>query len=180
MYGIVNKAIEELVVEIFGAEKWQEVKQHGGIDIDFFLSNQSYSDEVTFKLATSVAAVMGMTVDSVLIAFGEWWVLRTGREKYGKLLEAGGASVKEFLVNLPMFHNRLFLIYPQLSPPEFRITDITERGVHVHYFSKRGGLHEFVRGLLQGIGKMYQTPVTVSLLESRLEGKDHEVFQVNW
>jgi hypothetical protein len=36
MYGIVNKAIEDLVTENFGEEKWQEVKAKSGVDVDFF------------------------------------------------------------------------------------------------------------------------------------------------
>ena len=35
----------------------------------------------------------------VLNAFGEWWILKTGKEKYGGLMEAGGNNLKEFLVN---------------------------------------------------------------------------------
>ena len=33
MYGIVNKAIEELVIENFGEEKWNLIKNNSGIDI---------------------------------------------------------------------------------------------------------------------------------------------------
>jgi hypothetical protein len=35
MYGIVNRAIEELVISTFGKEKWIAVKIYAGIDIDF-------------------------------------------------------------------------------------------------------------------------------------------------
>jgi len=44
----------------------------------------------------------------------------------------------------------------------------------------REGLLEFVRGLLSGLGKMYNTPVQIELLESRAAGNDHEVFKVSW
>jgi hypothetical protein len=39
-------------------------------------------------------------------------VLKTTKEKYGGLMEAGGNDLKEFLINLPLFHNRVMLIYP--------------------------------------------------------------------
>ncbi|MFX5825137.1 heme NO-binding domain-containing protein, partial [Acinetobacter baumannii] len=55
MYGIVNKAIEDLVIENFGAEKWDAVKLRSGVDIDFFISNEPYDDDVTFKLASAVS-----------------------------------------------------------------------------------------------------------------------------
>lgn len=180
MYGIVNKAIEDLVKENFGEEKWEAIKVRSGVDIDFFLSNEPYDDDITFKLAHATAVEMNITIQNVLIAFGEWWVMRTSKEKYGGLMEAGGKSLQEFLINLPIFHNRVMLIYPKLTPPEFRVSDITENSIHIHYFSKREGLQEFVRGLLQGLGKMYKTDVTIKLIKTRDQGDQHEVFNVSW
>ena len=180
MYGIVNKAIEDLVRANFGDDKWDAVKIRSGVDVDYFLSNEPYDDDITFKLAGAVSEEMNMPVKDVLGAFGEWWILKTGKEKYGGLMEAGGHNLREFLVNLPMFHNRIMLMYPKLTPPEFQISHEEERSVHVHYFSKREGLQEFVRGLMYGLGKMYETPVEVTLLESRDNGKDHEIFKVSW
>ena len=180
MYGIVNKAIEDLIKENFGDEKWDAIKEKSGVDVDFFISNEPYDDDITYSLAGATSEVMDMPIEKVLEALGEWWVLRTSKEKYGGLMEAGGNSLKEFLVNLPAFHHRVMLIYPKLTPPEFRVSDVEDRSIHVHYFSKREGLMEFVRGLLSGLGKMYETPVKIELLSSRDEGSDHEVFNVSW
>jgi hypothetical protein len=180
MYGIVNKAIEDLIKENFGPDKWQAILKRSAIEHDFFLSNEPYDDSITYKLAIATSEETGLPLEAVLVALGEWWVLRTSKEKYGGLMEAGGASLREFLRNLPVFHNRVMLIYPKLSPPEFRVSDITDTSIHVHYFSKRQGLQEFVRGLLQGLGKLYKTPVNIDLLQSRNEGSDHEIFRVSW
>jgi hypothetical protein len=180
MYGIVNKAIEDLIKENFGEEKWEAIKKKSEVDIDFFLSNEPYDDDITFRLAHAASEETGLSIENVFIAFGEWWVLRTGKEKYGGLMEAGGSSLKEFLKNLPVFHNRVMLVYPKLTPPEFRVSDDTNNSIHVHYFSKRKGLQEFVRGLLQGLGKLYQTRVEIELLSTRDTGDDHEVFKVSW
>jgi len=180
MYGVVNKAIEDLVKVNFGIEKWDAVKKRSGIEVDYFLSNEPYDDAVTYQLAAAVSEEMQMPVGKVLEAFGEWWVLKTAKEKYGGLMQAGGNNLKEFLINLPLFHNRIMLMYPKLTPPEFKISDIEDKSVQVHYFSKREGLQEFVRGLLSGLGKMYETPVVIDLLESRDDGKNHEIFKVSW
>ncbi|HMV10986.1 MAG TPA: heme NO-binding domain-containing protein [Cyclobacteriaceae bacterium] len=180
MYGIVNKAIEDLVRETFGEDKWEAIKKRSGVDIDFFLSNEPYDDSVTYKLAQAAADETGLTLDAVLTAFGEWWVLRTSREKYGALLQAGGASMTAFLRNLPVFHNRIMLIYPKLTPPEFRVSNETETSIDLHYLSAREGLQSFVRGLLIGIGKLYEMEVSVDLLQSRPAGDSHEVFRVSW
>jgi hypothetical protein len=180
MYGIVNKAIEDLVKVNFGNDKWDAVKKRSGVDIDYFLSNEPYDDDITYKLAAAVSEEMNMPVGKVFEAFGEWWILKTGKEKYGGLMEAGGKNLREFLINLPLFHNRIMLMYPKLTPPEFKISNIEENSIHVHYFSKRTGLQEFVRGLLQGLGKMYETLAVIQLIQSRDDGKDHEIFKVSW
>jgi hypothetical protein len=180
MYGIVNKAIEDLVKVNFGEDKWEAVRKRSGVEVDYFLSNEPYDDAITYQLAGAVSEEMNMPVEKVLEAFGEWWILKTGKEKYGGLMQSGGNNLREFLINLPIFHNRIMLMYPKLTPPEFQISDVEENSLHVHYFSKRVGLQEFVRGLLSGLGKMYETPVIITLLESRDEGKNHEIFKVSW
>ena len=180
MYGIVNKAIEELVTENFGVEKWDAVKEKSGVDIDFFISTEPYDDDVTFKLAKAVSDEMSMTLSDVLIAFGEWWILKTGKEKYGYLMESGGGNFKEFIINLPLFHNRVMMIYPKLTPPEFRVTNITENSLNLHYYSKRIGLQEFVRGLIQGLAKFYKCDVSIELISSRDTNSDHEEFEIKW
>ena len=55
MYGIVNKAIEELVISNFGHDKWTLIKEKSGIDIDYFISTEPYDDAVTYLLAQAVA-----------------------------------------------------------------------------------------------------------------------------
>lgn len=180
MYGVVNKSIEDLIVANFGKDKWKNIKSRSGIDVDFFISSEAYDDSITFKLAQAAAEEMQMSLEEVLVAFGEWWIIKTTSEKYPGLMSAGGVNLKEFLLNLPVFHNRVMLIYPKLTPPVFKLSHIEENSVHLHYYSARQGLQEFVRGLLQGIGKLYNTPVTVELLENRQQGNTHDVFKINW
>jgi hypothetical protein len=180
MYGIVNKAIEELIIKNYGEQIWFKVKERSGIDIEFFLSNDPYDDEITFKLAIAASEELDVHLDEILFAFGEFWVLETVQQKYGSLMEAGGNSLKSFLFNLPMFHNRIMFIYPKLTPPEFKVSEVEERSILVHYHSKREGLQEFVRGLLSGLAKAYKTKAEIKLLQGRKDGSTHEIFKVSW
>lgn len=180
MYGIVNKAIEELIVEKFGEEAWEKIHAKSGIDVEFFLSNEPYDDSVTYALAVAATEVLELPLSEILIALGEFWVLNTGKKKYGALMEAGGSDLKQFLVNLPNFHNRVSLIYPKLAPPEFAVSHVTENSLNLHYHSHRPGLKEFVRGLIQGLGKFYSTPVSINVVASRDDGHDHEIYAVSW
>ena len=180
MYGIINKSIEELVVEKFGEEKWELIKTRSGIEVDYFISNEPYDDKITYLLAGAISEEMNVPLDQVLFLFGEWWILKTSIEKYGSLMKAGGSNLKMFLSNLPQFHNHIMLMYPKLTPPEFKVSGIEENSINIHYFSKREGLKDFVHGLLSGLGKLHETDVDITLLESRDAGDNHEVFKVSW
>ena len=180
MYGIVNKAMEELVITKFGEQKWERIKQASGIDIDFFVSNEPYDDAITYKLALAASNELQLPVSKILEVFGNWWVVHTSKEKYGGLMNAGGKTFQEFMLNLPAFHNRIMLIYPKLTPPEFRVNNINENSVNVHYYSKREGLKDFVVGLFHGLAEIYDIEIEVELLNSRDSGHDHEIFCIKW
>lgn len=180
MYGIINKSIEELVKEKFSVEIWLNILEKSKIEHDFFISSEAYDDSVTYKLVGAISELTGLSSGDILLTFGEWWILRTSKEKYGSLMESGGNNLREFLINLPLFHNRVMLIYPKLTPPEFKVSHIEENSIYVHYYSKREGLQDFVKGLLLGLGKMYLTPVNVDMIESRDAGQSNEIFKVSW
>jgi hypothetical protein len=180
MYGIVNKAIQDLVIENFGEEKWNLILETSGIEEEFFISSEAYDDDITFKLAIAVSQEMNMSLENVLIAFGEWWVLRTTKEKYGGLMESGGTSLKEFLFNLPHFHNKVMLLYPKLTPPEFKVSNVEDNSLHLHYYSKRVGLTDFVRGLIQGLAKMFNTNVNIEHIVTRNNENTNDVFKIIW
>lgn len=180
MYGIVNKAVEELVTEKFGSDAWTKVREKSGIEVDFFISNEPYDDDITYKLATAASEVLTVPMPDIMHALGEFWILQVGKKKYGGLMEAGGRSFREFIINLPQFHSRIMLLYPKLTPPEFRISNLSEQSVDLHYFSHRKGLKDFVSGLLRGLAKMYSTDARIELVADRGKGYDHEVFRITW
>jgi len=180
MYGMVNRAVEEMVCMHHGESVWEQIKSRAGVDVDVFMSNEPYPDEITYRLVGAASEVLNLPAEEVLEAFGEHWVLHTARDAYGGLLQAAGRSLPEFLRNLPNFHSRVAMIFPKLQPPRFECTDVTADSLRLHYFTHRDGLAPFVVGLMHGLGKMYATPVSVRQAESRAEGADHDVFDVRW
>jgi hypothetical protein len=49
-------------------------------------------------------------------------------------MEAGGDNLR-ILLNLPLFHNRVMLIYPK-NAARIKVSDINENSINLHYFSK--------------------------------------------
>lgn len=180
MYGMVNNAMEQMVTARHGRATWETVRRKAGVDDDVFISNEPYPDEITYRLVAACADTLATPAPDILFAFGEHWVLETAREGYGPMMRAGGRSLKEFLLNLPHFHTRVAMMFPQLRPPHFVCTDVADHALTLHYHSERAGLTDFVRGLLSGLGKSYATPVLVTLAASRAAGDDHDIFLVRW
>jgi hypothetical protein len=180
MYGLVNKAIEEHIVTAYGGDKWELVRSNAGLDIEVFVSNDAYPDEVSYKLVAAATDVLKVSAGDFLIGLGEHWVLKTGKDHYGPLLMSAGDNLKDFLLHLPQFHARVMLFYPKLQPPEFSCTDVEETSLRLHYFSHRPGLTDFVVGLVQGLGKLFETTATATLVQSKADGADHDIFEVTW
>jgi hypothetical protein len=181
VYGLVNKAIEQMVCRDHGEPVWEAIKREAGVEIEGFVSNAPYDDDVTYRLVGAASKVLGVPADRILDGFGEFWVLHTALEYYGPLMRAHGRTAQEFLLRLPQFHSRVRLIFPELRPPEFACTDVEENSLVLHYRTPRpAGLESFVEGLVRGIGKMFETQLHLERLEDRTAGADHSVFLVRW
>ena len=179
MYGMVNKALQNMVVEAHGEQIWEQIRTRAGVDIEVFVSNQGYPDEITYQLAGAASEVLKAPVEDLLRAFGSYWVLKTARQGYSELMTAGGRTLREFLLNLPNFHTRIGLMFPQLRPPEFSCSEVAENSLRLHYRSTRDGLTPFVVGLVEGLGLMFETPVLVTPVpEAHGPGRDE--FLVSW
>lgn len=180
MYGMINKALGEMICQRFGEEAWQQVKRKANCDVRLFLTNESYPDKVTYELVGAASTVLGLPASELMEAFGEHWVLQTAEEGFRTLMQAGGESLREFLGNLPDFHARIKLVFPNLTPPRFICEPISDCSMRVHHLTGRPGLAPFVKGLLQGLGKRFQITTVVDLVKSREAGSEHDVFEVHW
>ena len=58
MYGMVNKAIEQMVVMHHGEEVWEQIKEKAGTSIEVFISNESYQDELTYALVAAASELL--------------------------------------------------------------------------------------------------------------------------
>ena len=183
MYGLVNKALEDLVCGRFGADAWENIKRKADVEVDVFVRMDSYADDVTYKLVAAASEVLEQSSEELLRAFGEYWVLYTAKEGYGEIMNMGGKSIKEFLLNLDDLHARVGLLFPRLKPPSFWCTDIREDSLRLHYragLDSRTGLASFVIGLVNGLATMFNTEIEITQTGSRSEGADHDEFLVRF
>lgn len=165
MYGLVNQAVQGMVIAGFGEDIWERIKRDAGVDLDAFVSMESYDDSITYSLVQAGSAALDMPPEDILRAFGEYWVLVTAAEGYPELMQAAGSTLPEFLGNLDQLHTRVLMTFPELRPPSFNCKEVKPGELTVTYMSERVGLEPMVVGLLEGLGKHFNTPVDVTMIE---------------
>ncbi len=181
MYGLVNKAIADMVRSQFGEETWQEIRQLAAVENDTFLSMEGYPDDVTHRLVKAGSQVLGLSSSQIMQAFGEFWVQFTATEGYGELMDMSGDNLPEFLQNLDSLHARVGVSFPKLKPPSFESYEgKNENELTLEYRSEREGLAPMVFGLVKGLGDRFDTDVEVAQTQSRDEGAEHDEFIIKY
>lgn len=178
MYGMVNKAARQLIIDKFGADTWKRVVAKAGMDDSTFIAIQQYPDAVTYDLVAAASEVLELQPEAVLLTFGEYWITYAQSQGYGALLDSLGDDFFDALEQLDQLHVRLSLSFPEYRPPSFSCSERTPDQLLLHYVSEREGLAPFVVGLLQGLAGKLGTRVRVEQVESKGNGHDHDVFRI--
>ena len=178
MNGLINRAIEQLVVSMQGEAGWRGVCAHAGVAADGFVAMKSYDDDVTFRLVEAVSKRLDLPTDQVLEAFGMYWITYTADEGYGALMSSGGTHLREFLMNLDDLHGRVENLFPALRLPLFRVEDIAPTEYRIFYTSERGGLAPMVLGLVKGLAKRFGESVEVLHVHAKVRVDEEDIFIV--
>jgi hypothetical protein len=189
MYGMINRALEDMVLSYHGQETWRTVLRKANVDVEMFVRMETYPDSMTYSLVGAASEVLGKTVPDLLRDFGIFWVRYTGSEGYGPLLDEAGENLTEVLSNLDEMHFRLGTIFPMygavkpgqgMQPPQFSCTDIDGKTLTLHYYSKRAGLAPMVMGLVEGLAERLKCAVEIQQLTFKDRGDDHDSFSVRY
>jgi len=178
MYGMVNQAVEDMLLKLSGGpELWAAITERAGFDLEF-VAMDNYDDAITSSLVAAASDVLGLTSHEVLEAFGEHWIRYTAEQGYGPMLAAMGPTLPQFLGNLDSMHSRIALNMPALRPPSFACEEEGEGKLVLRYWSDRPGLAPMVTGILKGLARRFALDVDVTYDDPRPAGKNHDTFMV--
>lgn len=180
MYGLVNKAIRDHVSTQHGEESWQEIRERAGTDVDVFILNETYPEELTHDLLAAAAGQLKISPAELLTGVGRQWVLDTAGGPFGSIITSCGNCLKDFLTHLPSMHTRIAMIFPNLDPPRFACTHTGPGAAVLHYQSPRPGLSPFIAGMIHGAADHFGDRCTVTPVESKGDGADRHAFEVKW
>lgn len=179
MYGLINNAMRNMIVESYGEPTWDEIHRESGVIGDPYLAVRSYDDSVTYDFVGAAAKVLDTPAETCLELFGEYWILKAAPENFSALLDATGADVLEFFENLNELHDRITTTFVDYLPPTFIVKKKTNSVAHVDYISTREGLTPFVVGIIRGVSERFSTPISIRNQKSvPVESGEHTVFEL--
>lgn len=162
MYGMIHKAVRDMVEAQFGEEAWQKIAEDAGVSDEHLLSMNTYEDQVVYDMIGSATKMLGLTPEQVLEGFGSYFVTETLQNNYKSILQTYGKSSFELLENLNALHTSIKATFTGYRPPSFTVANISSNEIDLVYESTRVGLTPFVRGLVAGAAAFYNESVTIT------------------
>ena len=180
MYGLVNKAAQDFIIEGHGEETWKIIKEKAGVKEEAFVSMQPYPDEITYNIVGAASEHLGVDANDILEGFGVFWIKFTMIEGYSHLLDLAGDTLPAYLNNLNNMHSNLAVTFTELKPPTFYCKQIEDKTFLFEYHSDRPGLMRFVVGLLKGLSGHFNIEVAVEYIGTIDNKENSHEYKVSY
>lgn len=151
MYGMVHRAICELLAERHSETEWEAAKSQLSINPDGMISAQVYPDGQTLQLVNEAAGLLGVSAQEFLQQLGHFWITFAERSSYRHILDFTGADLASFIVGLDRMHEAVASAMPEADVPSFSLVECKSGMLIVDYRSNRQGLEGLVIGLFHGL-----------------------------
>jgi len=151
MYGVIHRALRQMVTTSHGPATWEEVAKAAETGDFDMLATYAHGDDVTERIVLCSAAAMGQAPFQFLENFGQYWIRFAFSGEYGHLMQFCGSDFRTIINNMNRLHQGVAKTMPGTRPPKFWIISDDGHTIVVRYESQRKGLTPFVSGLLKGL-----------------------------
>ncbi len=165
MYGLIHQAARNMVLDTRGEAAWNDILQKSGLNDEHFIGADLYKDEVTFALIGAISDQTNIDMESLLEAFGRYWVGFAVGTPYGSMFKLAGETLDSLLNSLDEMHDSISSTMPGSVMPSFEVVHTDERQIIMCYRSPRKGLVPFVVGLFNGLLDYFDERGTVVVLD---------------
>jgi len=164
MKGTILKSIGKLVVDNFGEEKWEECLLKNGFETDHvFLLRDDVEDEITMKMIFSLPNILGISLEQVIEAFGDYWTNVYSPAIYKQYYTQFPTFI-DFVFGIPIIHKDITMNIPNAIPPSFEFTWLSKNQLNIKYISKRG-LIDIAIALIKGLAKKYKEEIIIKKID---------------
>ncbi|XP_063060828.1 guanylate cyclase soluble subunit beta-2-like [Engraulis encrasicolus] len=182
-YGFINTCLKSLVIEKFGEDTWDKLRNEAKVQ-DTFMTYEVYPDDITMKLVSEACKLLDVKSDIVLRQFGEYFFEFCKRSGYDHMLRTLGGNLFEFIENLDALHGYLSLSYKEMNAPSFRVEKNQDGTMLLHYYSDRRGLCHIVPGIIGAVARdFFKSSILMEIVTQaeeveRTGKREHVVFLV--
>lgn len=162
MYGMVNNAFRQYVIDRQGAAAWNDIVDRAELEVPEFGAMMAYDDSVTLSIVSAMAAELNVDVEALLHDVGRSWVGFAKSTSFAGLLAMAGQDFATLISSLDDMHARIKSSLPDLRPPSFESQRRDDGLIEVTYRSEREGLFPFVLGVLEGLADDFGEQIEVT------------------
>lgn len=163
MYGMIHRAMRQMVFEQLGEDAWLALEQRLGIGPTELLTGMVYEDTLTLDIIAEAAARFNLTVDECLTEFGRYWIRYAEQGSLSQIMKFTGQDLASFVANLNRLHLAVGAAMPGTRLPSFTLLQRSEGYLSVEYRSDREGMERFVYGLFLGLMERFNTRGDVTI-----------------
>jgi guanylate cyclase soluble subunit beta len=157
MYGMIHQAARQMVIDRFGTDMWSSISGDMRLTESHFIGSTVYDDEVTLDLVAAIARKADVSIPDALELFGEYWIEYARDGSFRNLMRMAGSDLLEFVGNLDRMHSSIQVTLTNAKLPTFELVSADTSEIRLIYRSKRVGLDPFVKGLMQGLMRHFNT-----------------------
>lgn len=164
MKGIIFNVAEKAVVELLGADAWEDLLDDAGVVGDYTALG-TYDDDELVSLVVAAAEKTGHDAGDVQRLIGRH-ALKHLVVSVEEFVDLDG-HVFDFLSSIhSIIHVEVKKLDPASKPPDIEPTRVSSDELHLAYRSERG-LSPLAEGLILGAGDLFETPLSVEVLSHR-------------
>jgi hypothetical protein len=161
MYGMVNNAFRQYVIDRDGEAAWNAILAQAGLETAEFGAMTAYDDEVTFSIVGTMVAESGRDIGELLRDVGRSWIGFAKTTHFAGLLAMAGRDFETLVNNLDDMHAKIKVSLPTIRPPSFDCVRRDDGLLEISYHSEREGLFPFVEGILEGLAADFGEQVDI-------------------
>ncbi|XP_011500910.1 PREDICTED: soluble guanylate cyclase 88E-like [Ceratosolen solmsi marchali] len=182
MYGLILENMSEYIRQVYGEDRWEEIRRQAAVDQPSFSVHQVYPENLIPRLAKKAIQVLGITEREFFEQMGVHFVSFVGQYGYDRVLSVLGRHLRDFLNGLDNLHEYLKFSYPRMRAPSFICENETRQGLTLHYRSKRRGFVYYTMGQIREVARhFYNKDLKIVLVrEEILFDTVHVTFQLTF
>ncbi len=124
MHGLVNRALQCFLADIYGSARWGLIARNALVDGGGFEAMLIYDDAVTDAVLAAASDTLGKPRDALLEDLGTYLVSHPNMCRLRRLLRYGGDGFVDFLHSLDDLAGRARLAVPDLDMPQLHLHEV--------------------------------------------------------